>query len=74
MVKASYEFDSGYAKPVNRGVYFWNGGWDDVSADNPQRSVDALIYEMIGAEDVWSGGYDLKGIKLTIEIAEVAAQ
>ena len=74
MIKASYEFDSGYAKPVHRGVHFWNGGWDDVGPDNPQRWVDDLVYDAIGAKDAWSSGYDLKGIKITIEIAEVAAQ
>ena len=74
MIKASYEFDSGYARPVNRGVYFWNGGWDDVGPDNPQRSADDLLYDMIDAEDVLSRGCDLKGIKITIEIAEVSDQ
>ena len=48
MISASYEFEHGYARPVNRGVVLWNGSRDDVSADNPQRSGDSLIYEAIG--------------------------
>ena len=74
MLKASYEFENGYARPVNRGVSFWNGSRDEISRDNPQRSFDALVYELIGAEDVWSDAYDLKGIKVTIEIEEVTKQ
>ena len=38
------------------------------------KSVDGLVYEVIGAEDVWSDGYNLKGIKVTIEIEESAKQ
>ena len=74
MLKASYEFENGYARPVNRGVSLWNGSEDSISRDNPERSFDALVYELIGAEEVWSDGYYLKDIKITVEIAEVARQ
>ena len=74
MITASYEFDHGYAKPVNRGVFLWNGTRDDISPDNPMRSVDALIYGMIGAEDVWSDAYNFNGIRVTIEIGEATKQ
>lgn len=74
MIAASYEFENGYAKPVNRGVVLWNGSRDDISSDNPQRWVDELVYEAIGAEDVWSDGYNLKGIRVTIEIEEATKQ
>ena len=74
MISASYEFEHGYARPVSRGVVLWNGSRDDVSADNPQRSGDSLIYEAIGAEDVWSDGYNLRGTRVTIEIEEAARQ
>ena len=74
MISASYEFENSYAKHVNRGVFFWNGSEDDISPDNPRRSVDGIIYELIGAEQIWSDAYDLKGIKVTIEIEEVTKQ
>ncbi len=74
MISAKYEFENGYARPVNRGVILWDGDWDSVTADNPMRSIEDLVYEMIGAELVWSTGYDLKGIKVSIEIEEVAEQ
>ena len=74
MLKASYEFENGYARPVNGGVSLWNGREDSIGPDNPRRSFDALVYELIGADDVWSDAYDLKGIKVTIEIEEVTKQ
>ena len=74
IIAACYEFESGYAKPVNRGVVFLNGSRDDISADNPQRWVDELFYEAIGAEEVWSDGYYLKGIRIAIEIGEATRQ
>lgn len=74
MLKASYEFENGYARPVNRGVSLWNGNEDSIGPDNPEREFDALVYELIGAEEVWSDGYYLKDIKITVEIAEVAKQ
>ena len=40
MRKASYEFESGYAKPVYRGVVFWNGSEDEIGPDNPERMFD----------------------------------
>ena len=52
----------------------WNGNEDSIGPDNPEREFDALVYELIGAEEVWSDGYYLKGIKITVEIAEVARQ
>ena len=74
MISAKYEFENGYARPINRGVVLWNGDRDSVSSDNPMRSVEDLVYELIGADDVWSSGYDLKGVKFTIEIEEVSEQ
>ena len=59
---------------MNRGVVLWNGDKDDVGPDNPERWIDGLIYEAIGAEQVWSDGYHLKGIKVTIEIDEATRQ
>ena len=74
MITATYEFEHGYARLMNRGITLWNGSRDDISADNPMKSVYGLVYEVIGAEDVWSDGYNLKGIKVTIEIEESAKQ
>ena len=74
MIEATYEFENGYASPVNRGVSLWNGSRDDIGPDNPQRLVHDLVYEAIGAEDVWSDGYHLKGIRVTIEIEEATRQ
>lgn len=74
MIAASYEYENGYAKPVNRGVSLWNGSDDDIGPDNPRRLVHDLVYEAIGAELVWSDGYHLKGIKITIEIEEAKKQ
>ena len=74
MITRTYKFENGYAKPVNRGINLWNGSRDEISRDNPLRWLDDLVYEAIGAEDVWSGGYHLKGIKVTIEIAEAKRQ
>lgn len=71
MLKASYEFENGRARMLNKGVVLWNGSEDTISADNPQRLIDALVYEMIGAESVWSDEYELKGVKVTVEIDEV---
>ena len=73
MRKASYEFESGYAKPVYRGVVFWNGSEDEIGPDNPERMFDDLIYDLIGTEGSLTRSYDLKGIKVTIEIEDVAA-
>jgi len=74
ILKASYEFDNGRARIIHRGVSFWNGTEDEISADNPQRTFDSLIYELLGAEEVWSDQYELKGIKITIEIEESRIQ
>ena len=74
MIEVTYEFENGYASPVNRGVSLWNGSRYDISPDNPQRLVHDLVYEAIGAEDVWSDGYHLKGIRITIEIEEAKKQ
>ena len=73
-LKTSYEFENGRARMVNRGIYFWNGTEDEISAENPKRLIDALVYEMIGAESVWSEEYELKGVKITVEIEEVIKQ
>ena len=74
MITATYKFENAYAKPVNRGVRLWNGSRVDISADSPQRLVHDLVYEVIGAEDVWSDGYHLKGIRVTIEMEEATRQ
>ena len=74
MLKASYEFENGYVRPIYRGIVLWNGREDEIGPDNPERSLDNLVYELIGAEEVWSDAYDLKGIKVTIEIEEVTRQ
>ena len=74
MITASHEFDNGRARMLNKGVVLWNGNEDEISRENPQRSLDSLVYELIGAEEVWSDAYDLKGIKVTIEIEEVTKQ
>ena len=74
MLNASYEFENGYVKPVNRGVVLWNGSEDDIGPDSPERWLDDLVHEAIGATDAWSTGYYLKGIKVTIEIAEATRQ
>ena len=73
-LKASYEFENGRARMLNKGVVLWSGSEDDISADNPKRLIDALVYEMIGAESVWSEEYELKGVKITVEIEEVIRQ
>ena len=72
MLNISRQFDHGYAKPVSRGVYFWNGSEDDYGTDNPHVWIDDLVYDAIGAE--MSSGCGLNGIKVTIEIAEVVSQ
>lgn len=74
MITASHEFENGRARMLNKGVALWNGNEDEIGPDNPERSVDGIIYELIGAEPVWSDGYYLKGIKVTIEIEEVTRQ
>ena len=73
-LKASYEFDNGRARMIHRGVSFWNGGEDEVSAENPTRTFDSLIYELLGAEEVWSDQCELKGIRITVEIEESRIQ
>ena len=74
MITARYVFENGYAKPVHRGIFLWNGSEDDIGPDNPRRSIEELVYEMVGDNDPWSSGYYLKGIKVTIEIEEVTKQ
>ena len=76
MLKASYEFENGYMRPIYRGIVLWNGNEDEIGPDNPERVVGYdLVYELIGAEDTYGlTAYDLKGIKVTIEIEEVTRQ
>ena len=74
MIKRAYKFENGYASPMNRGASLWNGSAGDIGPDNPQRLFNDLVYEAIGAESVWSDGYYLKGIKVTIEIEEATRQ
>ena len=73
-ISAKYEFGNGRARMLNRGVNLWNGREDEIGPDNPQRSLDNLVFELIGAEEVWSDAYHLKGIKVAIEIEEVTRQ
>ena len=73
-LKAFYEFENGRARMIHRGVSFWNGGEDEISAENPTRTFDSLIYELLGVEEVWSDQYELKGIKITVEIEESRIQ
>ncbi len=73
-LKASYEFENGRARIINRGVSFWNGSEDEISAENPMRTFDSIVYELLGAEEFWSDEYELKGIKITIEIEEAIIQ
>ena len=74
MLKASYEFDNGRARMIHRGISFWNGSEDEISGENPKRTFDSLVYELLGAEEVWSEQYALKGIKITVEIEESRIQ
>ena len=74
LFKASYEFENGRARMLNKGVVLWNGDEDEISADNPKRTFDSLIYELLDAEEVWSDQYELKGIKITVEIEESRIQ
>ncbi len=73
-LKASYEFENGRARMIHRGIYFWNGTEDEISAENPMRTFDAMVYELLGAEEFWSDQYELKGIKITVEIEESRKQ
>ena len=74
MLTKSYEFENGRARMLNKGVVLWNGSDDEISAENPRRWLGDLVYEMLGEERVWSHGYNLKGIKITIEIGEATRQ
>ena len=74
MLKASYEFDHGRARIIHRGVSFWNGSEDEISAENPMRTFDSIVYDLLGAEEFWSDEYELKGINITIEIEEAIIQ
>ena len=73
-LKASYEFENGRARIIHRGVSFWNGTENEISAENPMRTFDSLVYELLGAEEVWSDQYELKGIRITVEIEESRIQ
>lgn len=74
MLKASYEFENGYVRPIYRGIVLWNGNEEDVGPGNPEREFSDLVYDLIEAKHAWSDGYYLKGIKVTIEIEEVIRQ
>ena len=73
MISAKYEFENGSVRTAKRGILLWNGSEDQIGPDNPRRLFDDLIYELVGA-DFWTLGYDLKGIKVTIEIEEATEQ
>ena len=44
-----------------------------MSRGNPEKDFTDLVHEAIGADDVLDG-YNLKGIKITIEIEEATEQ
>lgn len=69
MVKIEKRFAHGYVKPVNRGVYLWNG-----DRENPteMKWLDELVYEALGDEYGLSLGHDLEGVTITIEIAKAS--
>ncbi len=73
-LKVSYEFENGRARMIHKGITFWDGGEDEISAENPMQTFDAIVYELPGAEEFWSGQYELKGIKITVEIEESRKQ
>ena len=73
-LKVTYEFESGRARTIHRGITFCNGSEDEISAENPKRTFDSLIYELLGAEEFWSDQYELKGTKITVEIEESRIQ
>ena len=74
MLKASYEFENGYVRPIYRRIVLWNGTEDDIGPDNPEREFNDLVYELVEAKHARLDGYYLKGIKVTIEIEEVTKQ
>jgi hypothetical protein len=69
MVKIEKRFAHGYVKPVNRGIYFWNG-----DRENPTeiKWLDQLVYEALGDEYGLSLGHDLEGVTITIEIEKAS--
>lgn len=74
VLKASYEFENGYVRPIYRGIVLWNGSEDNTGPGNPEREFNDLVYDLVSGEDALSGGYHLKGIKVTIEIEEATKQ
>ena len=72
MIKIEKKFESGYARPVNRGIVLWNG--EKISSENPERELNNLVYEALGEDDFWSRGYELKGIRVLIEIERAERQ
>ena len=74
MLKASYEFENGYVRPIYRGIVLWNGNEDEIGPGNPEREFNDLVYELIEAKHTRPDGHYLKGIKVTIEIEEVTRQ
>ena len=69
MISAEYEFENGNVRTARRGILLWNGSEDELGPDNPRLLFDDLIYNLVGA-DFWTLGYELRGIKVTIEIEE----
>ena len=74
MITASHEFDNGRARMLNKGVNLWNGSEDGIGPGNAEREFNDLVYELIEAKYARSDGYNLKGVKVTIEIEEVTRQ
>ena len=74
MLKASYEFENGYVRPIYRGIVLWNGTEDKIDPGNLDQEFSDLVYDLIKAKHTQSDGYYLKGIKITIEVEEVTRQ
>jgi hypothetical protein len=68
MIRIEKTFAYGYAKPVNRGVFLWDGDREDL--EGPSYWLDHLVYEALGEEVFWSSGYELGGITVTIEVSK----
>ena len=57
---------------MNRGVFLWNGDGEGVEA--PPHWLDDLVYEALGDQASLSNGYELEGIKVTIEVNKATKQ
>ena len=63
MITITKSFDLGYARPVERGVYFW------LDQDEQRRVwLEQLVYEGLGPDYDIAKGACLHNITITIEI------